>query len=173
MATQQQIQSNRRNAQFSTGPRTAEGKAVSRMNAHRSGIDATCETACGEHPAELAAHYDREFQPLGVVEHVLVDVIVKNDWLLRRYRFLRADLTNYTSKTIASTATMSMPSVPASATSPNSNAARRSAADSRALESVNDSAETENPEIGFVPQTAPERAAPTLPGTRRGRSRKP
>jgi len=98
MATQKQIESNRRNSQFSTGPRTVEGKAVSRMNALKSGIDATYETTCGEHPsdlAELAAEYDRQFQPMGPVERVLVDLIVKNDWLLRRYRFLRADLTGH------------------------------------------------------------------------------
>jgi len=33
MATLTQIEANRRNAQHSTGPRTAEGKAASSMNA--------------------------------------------------------------------------------------------------------------------------------------------
>jgi hypothetical protein len=33
MATQQQILANRSNAQLSTGPRTEQGKAISRMNA--------------------------------------------------------------------------------------------------------------------------------------------
>ena len=100
MSTQKQIQSNRQNAQLSTGPRTAEGKAISRMNALKTGIDAVAETACGEDPAALAAlaaHYDREFQPIGVVERLLVDLLVNKDWLLRRYRFLSADLTNHSS----------------------------------------------------------------------------
>jgi hypothetical protein len=98
MPTQKQIQANRANAQFSTGPRTEQGKAISRMNALKSGIDARNEAAGGENPsalAALAAEYDREFQPLGVVERVVVDILVRDDWFLRRYRFLAADLINH------------------------------------------------------------------------------
>ena len=40
MATQTQIEANRRNALHSTGPRSAEGKAASSMNAFKTGIDA-------------------------------------------------------------------------------------------------------------------------------------
>src|ERR1019366_2342829 len=98
MPTQKQIQANRANAQLSTGPRTEQGKAISRLNALKSGIDARNEAAGGENPsalAALAAEYDREFQPLGVVERVLVDILVRDDWFLRRYRFLAADLINH------------------------------------------------------------------------------
>jgi hypothetical protein len=100
MATIKQIQANRRNAQLSTGPRTETGKAVSRLNALKSGIDARNEAASGEDPAALQAlteQYDSEFQPLGVVERFLVDILIKNDWFLRRYRFLAADLVNASS----------------------------------------------------------------------------
>jgi len=38
MATEKQIAANRRNAKKSTGPRTQEGKARSRMNALRHGL---------------------------------------------------------------------------------------------------------------------------------------
>ena len=99
MATQKQIQANRRNALLSTGPRTAQGKAISRMNALKSGIDARNEAASGEDPAalqELTDEYNREYQPLGVVERFLVDILIKDDWFMRRYRFLSADLVNHT-----------------------------------------------------------------------------
>ena len=98
MATQQQILANRSNAQLSTGPRTEQGKAISRMNALKTGIDARNEAASGENPAVLAAladEYDHEFQPIGLVERFLVDILVKDDWFLRRYRFLAADLVNH------------------------------------------------------------------------------
>jgi len=51
MPTQNQIQANRRNAQHSTGPRTAEGKAASSMNALKSGIDARSSVIPGEDAA--------------------------------------------------------------------------------------------------------------------------
>ena len=98
MATQKQIQANRSNAQLSTGPRTEQGKAISRMNALKTGIDARNEAASGEDPAALAAlaaEYDHEFQPIGLVERLLVDILIKDDWFLRRYRFLAADLVNH------------------------------------------------------------------------------
>src|ERR1035437_5201289 len=98
MATQKQIQANRSNTQLSTGPRTEQGKAISRRNALKTGIDARNEAASGEDSAvlaALAAQYDHEFQPLGVVERLLVDILIKDDWFLRRYRFLAADLVNH------------------------------------------------------------------------------
>ena len=55
MSTLSQIEANRRNAQHSTGPRTAEGKAASSMNALKSGIDAESSVIPGEDPADLAA----------------------------------------------------------------------------------------------------------------------
>src|ERR1019366_2027485 len=98
MPTQKQIAANRLNAQLSTGPRTEQGKAISRMNALKTGIDAVNEAASGESPAALAAlsdEYDHEFQPIGLVERLLADILIKDDWLLRRYRFLAADLVNH------------------------------------------------------------------------------
>jgi hypothetical protein len=43
LATEKQIAANRRNAAKSTGPRTAPGKARSRMNAYRHGFSSRLE----------------------------------------------------------------------------------------------------------------------------------
>ena len=51
MATIQQIEANRLNAQKSTGPRSVEGKAVSCFNATKTGIDAKSQIIRGEDPA--------------------------------------------------------------------------------------------------------------------------
>jgi hypothetical protein len=59
MATLTQIEANRRNAQHSTGPRTAEGKAASSMNALKTGIDAQSSVIPGEDAAALVALTER------------------------------------------------------------------------------------------------------------------
>ena len=66
MSTPKQIEANRRNAQKSTGPTSAEGKAAVRFNALKSGIHAQSQVIPGEDPAALALliaeYYDR-YQP--------------------------------------------------------------------------------------------------------------
>src|SRR5882757_1256172 len=67
MATPAQINANRANAQKSTGPRSQEGKSVSRFNALQHGLDAKSVIIPGEDPAEyeqLAQDYQAEFRPL-------------------------------------------------------------------------------------------------------------
>ena len=58
MSTQRQIEANRRNAAKSTGPRSVEGKAVSRMNALRTGIHAESTIIIPEDPAALGCIVD-------------------------------------------------------------------------------------------------------------------
>jgi hypothetical protein len=53
MATLRQIQANRRNAQKSTGHTSVTGKAVSSMNALKTGIHAKSLVLPSENPAEL------------------------------------------------------------------------------------------------------------------------
>jgi len=53
MASIRQIEANRLNAKKPPGPRTAEGKSRSRMNALKSGIDAQAETIPTEDPDAL------------------------------------------------------------------------------------------------------------------------
>src|ERR1700686_2016021 len=99
MATQNQIDANRRNAQHSTGPRTAEGKAASSMNALKSGIDAQSSIIPGEDAAALAALTERLYQdcqPQTVIESLLVDDIVRDTWLLTRFARIDAQILIHT-----------------------------------------------------------------------------
>jgi hypothetical protein len=98
MATLQQIEANRANAQKSTGPRSAEGRAAVRFNALKSGIDAQSQVIPGEDPAALALlaaeYYDR-YQPATPEVRALVDTLVTAEWLQRRFRALEAQLWQY------------------------------------------------------------------------------
>jgi len=95
MATQKQLAANRLNAQKSTGPRSAEGKARSSMNALKTGIDANSLIIQHESPGRLEAladeYYDR-FQPTTPEQRMLVDTLVDSEWLLRRFRRVEAQL---------------------------------------------------------------------------------
>ena len=94
MSTLSQIQANRRNSQLSTGPRTPEGKAVSRFNALKSGINAKAQVIPGEDPAELEAMtqgYHHDWAPTTYLERFLVDSLIRSDWLLQRLSRLEAE----------------------------------------------------------------------------------
>jgi len=98
MPTQSQIDANRRNAQHSTGPRTAEGQATSSMNALKSGIDAESSIIPGEDAAALAAlteRFHRDCQPQSEIESILVDDIVRDTWLLGRLARIDSQLLIY------------------------------------------------------------------------------
>jgi hypothetical protein len=91
-----QLAANRRNAQKSTGPKTPEGRAVSKMNALKHGIlskEAVVRGRCiKEDEQEFAALHQRlwvELQPVGLLEEMLVDDIVTAHW--RRRRALKAE----------------------------------------------------------------------------------
>ena len=82
---------NRKNTLRSTGPRTAKGKAVSRMNAVKHGILSTEVVVRGlriqEHENEFKALREQCWEclaPVGSVEEMLVDRIVTAQWRLRR-----------------------------------------------------------------------------------------
>src|ERR1035437_9097278 len=98
MATIHQIEANRRNSQKSTGPRTEQGKAVSRFNALKTGIDAHSHVIPGEDPDALETltleHYDR-FQPAAPEQRFLVDAMAAAEWQLRRLRKTEAQLWEY------------------------------------------------------------------------------
>jgi hypothetical protein len=95
MATPAQIAANRANAQKSTGPRSAEGKSVSRFNALKHGIDAASIVIPGEDPADydaLADRYQHEFRPQSPSESFHVDTMLRADWQKRRLQRVEADL---------------------------------------------------------------------------------
>jgi len=94
MATIKQIEANRRNSRLSTGPSEA-GRAVSRMNALKTGIDAQSQIIPGEDPealARLAGQYYDRFLPQGPEEAALIDTAIASDWLLRRLRKTEAEI---------------------------------------------------------------------------------
>ena len=99
MSTTKQQEANRQNAQHSTGPRTPEGKAASRFNALKSGIDSEAETIPGEDPARLAAlvaEYQQRFDTSAPECRMLVDTLISCEWLFRRLNRAEASLWQYT-----------------------------------------------------------------------------
>ena len=98
MPTEVQINANRLNAKKSTGPTSPEGKAASRLNALKSGIDAWSQIIPGEDPAELEALTDSfhlHFHPADPNQLSLVDALVFAEWTQRRLRRIEAQLWNY------------------------------------------------------------------------------
>lgn len=87
MTTDRQIEANRRNARHSTGPRTPEGRAISRQNAVRHGVLSQNVTAPYENARQyydlLEALWD-ELDPHGEREAILVERLAILFWRERR-----------------------------------------------------------------------------------------
>src|SRR5579862_5014842 len=87
MTTLKQVEANRRNAAFSTGPRTEEGKKKSAANALRHGLTSDTPLLPTEDPArydEFRARLTSDLGPQGATEESLVEEIVDLSWRLRR-----------------------------------------------------------------------------------------
>lgn len=81
------LAANRANAQKSTGPRTEEGKAVSRRNALRHGLTAKTVVLDLEDPEEFEHFRDRvlqAFAPAEGAERLLTDELAGALWRLKR-----------------------------------------------------------------------------------------
>jgi hypothetical protein len=79
----------------STGPRSVEGKAVSRFNALKHGMDAASVVLPGENPADyeaMVASYDEELQPETPTERFHVDTMIQSNWQKQRLQRLEAEL---------------------------------------------------------------------------------
>jgi hypothetical protein len=97
MASKAQVTANRENARKSTGPRTAEGKAVVSKNAVKYGLFAKEVIIFGEDPADYDALHDAilaELAPSGVMEILLAERVVSLTWRLHRVERLMSEVIN-------------------------------------------------------------------------------
>src|SRR5579872_1146334 len=95
MATDKQIAANRANAQKSTGPRTARGKAAVRLNSATHGLTAQSILTYGEENElsqlqAVRAALEAEWRPRTVTESLLLDEASACWWRLRRGRAAHA-----------------------------------------------------------------------------------
>jgi hypothetical protein len=87
MASEAQIEANRRNAQRSTGPRSPEGKAAASRNAVRHGLTSAQLILFDERPDDFERFYDdlrTAHAPADAAEDGLVERIAMVSWRLRR-----------------------------------------------------------------------------------------
>jgi len=87
MSNTAQIEANRQNAQKSTGPKSAEGKAISAKNAVKHGVFAVETLIKGENREDFELFRQKlleEFSPEGAVETMLAERIVSLGWRLKR-----------------------------------------------------------------------------------------
>jgi hypothetical protein len=95
MATQKQIEANRRNAQKSTGPKTPEGKDAVRFNSLRHGLRARSVVLPGENAGEfhqLCDGFEAEWQPQTPTEEVYVEQMAIAQWKLARLEVAEASV---------------------------------------------------------------------------------
>ena len=103
MSTQRQIEANRRNAQKSTGPTSVTGKAISSMNALKSGIHAKSLVLPSEKLADLEQlidDYYRRHQPDSPEACFYLDEVIHCEWLLRRYRAAETQMWQYQAQSV-------------------------------------------------------------------------
>ena len=89
MASQRQIDANRRNAQKSTGPVTDLGKATAKFNALKHGMTARTAVLPYEDAgsyAELREAFHDTYKPVNAVEASLVETVANSYWRLLRIR---------------------------------------------------------------------------------------
>jgi hypothetical protein len=97
MASEKQIVANRENAKRSCGPRTPDGKAISSMNALKTGVFAKhllLPDDNGDEFGRLRLELHNEWQPAGPTETTLVERLVALLW--RQRRIYRAESGLYT-----------------------------------------------------------------------------
>jgi hypothetical protein len=95
MASQKQIDANRLNAQKSTGPRTASGKARSRLNALRDALTGQITTLSDkDRPLfeRLKAELVAGFNPKNPMERKLAEAIAWDTWRLDHLRAIEMNI---------------------------------------------------------------------------------
>jgi len=101
-----QLNANRENAQHSTGPKTAAGRAASSMNALKTGLTGVTVLLPSEDTAAYQSHivsYEKQFKPLGPEESALVQSIADIRWRLNRIPALEIALISIAHKELAAT----------------------------------------------------------------------
>ncbi len=95
MASPAQITANQANAHFSTGPRTADGKARVAQNAVRHGLTARHPVIRDDEHKEFAALHrslSQELDPQGVLETLVFQEILHAAWNLQRFSRIEAEV---------------------------------------------------------------------------------
>ena len=99
MLTEEKLNANKSNAQFSTGPRTSEGKARVAANSVTLGLFASRDLIRPEERAEydeLRAALEAELRPASAMERTHAMEILHASWRLRRCALVEAGLTEST-----------------------------------------------------------------------------
>jgi hypothetical protein len=94
MATAAQIAANQANAQLSTGPKTAEGKARVSQNALRHGLTSTRLVIRDDEHEEFNSLRDElkaELDPQGAIEEFTFQELMHAAWNLHRFRRIEAE----------------------------------------------------------------------------------
>src|ERR1700728_4139104 len=95
MPTLNQSEINRANAQHSTGPKTAEGKKQSSLNALRHGLTGQIVVMPTEDLQAYQLHlksFTDEYSPTGATEANLVQALADTSWRLNRVAALETNL---------------------------------------------------------------------------------
>ena len=95
MATEAQINANRKNAENSTGPTSEAGKARVSLNAVKTGLTARVMLLSAEDAPIYQKHMDRfftKYSPANDDEHDLVQTIVDTEWRIRQIAPLEASI---------------------------------------------------------------------------------
>jgi len=97
MATPSRIETNRANAQHSTGPKTEAGKKQSSLNALRHGLTGQIVVMPTEDLQAYQAHlksFTDEYHPQGATESHLTQALADTSWRLNRVAALETNLLN-------------------------------------------------------------------------------
>ena len=97
MATVKQIEANRLNALKSTGPKTSEGKAATKLNALRHGLRARTVVLPAEKSEDfhqLCNELEAEWQPQSRTEQFYVEQMAVSQWKLTRVEVAEKSILN-------------------------------------------------------------------------------
>src|SRR5580698_3776138 len=95
MSSPNRIETNRANAQHSTGPKTEAGKQRSSLNALRHGLTGQIVVMPTEDLAAYQSHlksFEDEYAPEGATEANLVQALADTSWRLNRVAALETNL---------------------------------------------------------------------------------